>query len=59
MAGVLPPLGEGSLGQVLVAEGEEVEGDEARRGLLGEQLDPAGSGMDAAVVARLAAALEA
>ncbi len=42
-----PALGEGPLGQVLVAERQQVERDEAGRGLLGEQLDPARRRVDA------------
>src|SRR5207248_2617862 len=34
-------------GEVFVAEGQQVEGDKACRGLLGQQLDPAGGRMDA------------
>jgi hypothetical protein len=34
------PLGERRLEQRLVAEGQQVEGDEGRRGLLGQQVDP-------------------
>ena len=41
------PLGEGPRREVLVAEGQQVERDETRRGLFGEQLDPAGGRMDA------------
>ena len=40
-------LGERPRGQVLVAEREQVEGDEARRGLAGEQVDAAGGGVEA------------
>src|SRR3712207_8858173 len=36
-----------SRGEVVVAEGEQVEGDEARGGLLGEQGHPADRGVDA------------
>lgn len=43
----LPALDERPLGQVVVAEGEQVERDEAGRGLLGEQPHPAGGGVDA------------
>ena len=37
----------GSLGEVVVAEREQVEGDEAGRGLGGEQRDAARGGVDA------------
>jgi hypothetical protein len=42
-----PALGEGSAPQVVGTEGEEVEGDEARRCLLGEQGDARGGRVDA------------
>ena len=35
------------LGEVVVAQSEQVEGDEACRGLLGKQRDPAGGRVDA------------
>ena len=43
----LPALGERPARQVVVAEGQQVEGDERRRGLLGEQLHPRGGRVDA------------
>ena len=43
----LPPLGEGRARHVLVAEGEQVEGDELGRRLLRELGDPRLGGMDA------------
>jgi hypothetical protein len=44
---LLPPLGQRTLAQVDVAEGEQVEGDEAGRGLLGQQPHPAIGRVDA------------
>ena len=42
-----PTLLEGQRGVVNVIEGQQIEGDEASRSLLREQLDTAGGGMDA------------
>ena len=42
-----PPLLERLPGQVLVAEREQVEGDERRRGRLGQQRDPGRGRVDA------------
>lgn len=42
-----PPLHERSLGEVIVAEREQIERDEAGRGLVREQVHPAHGGMDA------------
>jgi hypothetical protein len=43
----LAPLAEGAAHQVLVAEGEDVEGDQGRRRLAAEQRDPARGRVDA------------
>ena len=42
-----PALGEGTLHQRVVAEGEQVEGDERGRRLAGQQVDPGGGRVDA------------
>src|SRR5690606_8162534 len=42
-----PALGERAVHEVLVAEGEQVEGDEGDRGPLGEHPDPGGGRVDA------------
>ncbi len=43
----LPAFDQRFLGEVRVVDGEQVEGNEAGRGLLGQQRHPAGGGVDA------------